>query len=200
MLAFRAATRRWNLCFLVKQTNKIPRVSTTLPRGGFEAWRRTISAFRGRDWMTGWGARNYLIPRRRRGGSGEEGGWLLTLVRLSLLPHHRKVYATACCVGCAITSAKGERWPFQPPAEGKRVEEGDCGDGGDGVSLWGYGHVQVSKVATRRETQFQPALYGPSQATAKLGRWTSYIVNYIPVWAREEEVIDGGGCVVVWKN
>lgn len=35
--------------------------------------------------------------------------------------------------------------------------------------------------ATRRETQFQPALYGPSQATAKLGRWTSYIVNYIPV-------------------
>lgn len=62
-------------------------------------------------------------------------------------------------------------------------------------------HVQVSKVATY-ETQFHPALYGPSQATAKLGRWASllYIVNYIPVWAKEEEVIDGGGCVVVWKN
>lgn len=43
-------------------------------------------------------------------------------------------------------------------------------------------HVQVSKVATY-ETQFHPALYGPSQATAKLGRWASllYIVNYIPV-------------------
>lgn len=42
------------------------------------------------------------------------------------------------------------------------------------------GHVQLSR---RYETQFQPALYGPSQTTTKLRRWpsSSYNVNYIPL-------------------